>query len=122
MKVRLTADMLRIRLNQPDVDALASSGKVGFTLSLGAKNVLRCALRTDATAEAIQASFADDTITVTLPDEQASRWMASNAVSLDGQVNMEGAPTQILVEKDLGCQHSGEASGAAGQTFDHLRE
>lgn len=122
MKVRLTADMLRIRLNQSDVDALSSSGTVGFTLPLGG-TPLRCALRTDAAAESISASFTDDAITVTLPAGLARRWMTSEAISLEGAAEAGEAASRVLVEKDLGCRHPGDAPDAeATQTFDHLRD
>ena len=123
MKVRLTADMIRIRLDQPDVDTLSSSGTAGFTLPLGAGTALRCTLRVDATAPSISASFADGELAVVLPTAQANRWMTSDAISLEGQVDAGDAPTHILIEKDLGCRHKDSEPGAATtQTFDHLRE
>ncbi len=122
MKVRLTADTLRLRLDQPDVDALSSSGTVDFTLPLD-DAALRCILRVDSAADALSASLAEGAITVTLPADQAHRWIASDAVSLDGTVDAAGATTRILIEKDLGCRHTDEGSAAdATPTFDHLRD
>lgn len=123
MKVRLTADMLRLRLDQPDVDALSSSGAIGFSLPLGADTSLRCTLRMETEASAIDATFTDGEMVVTLPAERAKRWMTSEAVSLEGQTGAGGTSTRILVEKDLGCRHGEDASeSAASATFDHLRE
>lgn len=122
MKVRLTADMLRLRLDLSDVDALSSSGAVGFLLPLGPGGAIRCTLRVDATADAIRAERTDHEIAVVLPAEQAHRWMTSDAIGLDGQVTGEPA-TRILIEKDLGCGHTDdESETATPQTFDHLRE
>ena len=125
MKVRLTEDMLRLRLDQSDVDALSSSdGSVGFTLPF-ADGVLRCALRMDAAADTLSASFGADTIAVTLPADQATRWLTSDAVSLEGRIDAgDDASTRILVEKDLGCRHPNDGSDAASspQMFDHLRD
>jgi hypothetical protein len=127
MKVRLTADMLRLRLNQADVDALSASGRVGFSLLLEAgreeSGALQCVLRIDTAARAMSASFIGRALTVTLPAEQANRWIASNAISLEGTVGIGDVPTRILVEKDLGCRHADDPSDAStSQTFDHLRE
>ncbi len=123
MKVRLTADMLRLRLDQPDVDALSSSGSVAFGLPLS-NGTLRCILRVDSAADALSASLAEGAITVTLPADQAHRWIASDAVSLEGQIDGDATPTRILVEKDLGCRHTDDAPDAAAnpQMFDHLRD
>jgi len=122
MKVRLTADMLRLRLDRSDVDALSSSGSVGFALSLGSDATIRCTLRVDAAADTIHATLTGNEVAVTLPVEQAHRWIASDAIGLEGQVTGEPA-TRILIEKDLGCRHTDDAPEAgAPQTFDHLRE
>lgn len=122
MKVRLTADMLRIRLDQTDVDALSSSGTVALTLPL-AHTALRCTLRVDAAADALSASFAKNTITVTLPADRATRWMSSDTISLEGQVDTDGATTRLLVEKDLGCRHTDDEPDATpDRMFDHLRD
>ena len=123
MKVRLTAEMLRLRLDQPDVDALSASGAVGFVLPLGPDGALPCALRVDATADAIGAVFSDDGLVVTLPANRAARWISSDAISLEGHVDAGPSSTRILIEKDLGCRHPGKAADAAeSQAFDHLRE
>jgi len=122
MKVRLTANMLRLRLNRSDVDTLSSSGAVEVTLPM-ANAALRCTLRVDATADALSASLAESTVMVTLPADQAHRWIASDAVSLDGQIDAAGTSTRILVEKDLGCRHTDDAPDAASDPmFDHLRD
>ena len=123
MKVRLTAGMLRIRLDQSDADGLLASGTVGFALSLNGGTALRCTLCTDAAADTLSASLTDNAITVTLPADRARRWLTSDAISLEGQVGAGEASTRILIEKDLGCRHSDDtADAAANQMFDHLRE
>ncbi len=123
MKVRLTAEMLRLRLDQSDVDALSASGAVGFALPLGPDSTLRCTLKVDAAVDVIRASFAHDEILVTLPADRAASWMKSDEISLEGHLDAEEMSTHLLVEKDLGCRHTDEeADAAASQTFDHLRE
>lgn len=122
MKVRLTEDMLRLRLDQADVDALSASGVVELTLPL-AGAVLRCTLRVDATTDALSASFEKGTISVTLPADQATRWITSDAVSLEGAIDAGGTSGRLLVEKDLGCRHTdADPDGASDQMFDHLRD
>lgn len=123
MKVRLTTDMLRLRLDQSDVDALTSSGSVAFGLPLS-NGTLRCMLRMDAAADVLTASLTERAITVILPASQARRWIVSDAVSLEGQIDGDATPTRILVEKDLGCRHTDDAPDAAAnpQMFDHLRD
>jgi hypothetical protein len=121
MKVRLTEDMLRVRLDRSDVDALSSSGSVDFALSLGSGATIRCTLRVDAVADTIHATLTGNEVAVILPADQAHRWIASDTIGLEGQVTGEPA-THILVEKDLGCRHTDDASETgAPQTFDHLR-
>jgi hypothetical protein len=122
MKVRLTADMLRLRLDQSDVDALAASGVVELTLPLTG-TALRCTLCLDTDADALSASFAGETITVTLPTDRARDWIASDAISLEGRIGARDASTRVLVEKDLGCQHTdADPDGPSDRMFDHLRD
>jgi hypothetical protein len=118
MKVRLTEDMLRVRLDRSDVDALSSSGSVDFALSLGSGATIRCTLRVDAVADTIHATLTGNEVAVILPADQAHRWIASDTIGLEGEVTGEPA-THILIEKDLGCRHPDDAPEA--QTFDHLR-
>lgn len=120
MKVRLTADMLRMRLDQRDVEALAESGRVAFVLSLGSDQSLRCTLNVQDTSRAVTATYTGDELRVTLPADRAHSWMTTDAVSIEEQIEVDGSTTQILVEKDLGCRHGDDVPQAS--TFDHLRE
>ncbi len=120
MKVRLTADMLRMRLDQRDIEALAESGRVGFVLSLGPDPSLRCTLAVQDPSRAVTATYTGHEIRVTLPTERAHSWMTTDAVSIEAQIEVDGSTTQILIEKDLGCRHGDD--GPQASAFDHLRE
>jgi hypothetical protein len=114
--------MIRIRVDQRDVDTLAEAGTIGFAVPLGGGQMLRCRLDVRET-RAVQAAMEDGTLRVVLPRDRAEAWMTTDAVSLDAQIEANGQSTRILVEKDLGCEHGDDASGSSEtSTFDHLRE
>ena len=122
MKVRLTTAMIRIRVDQRDVDTLAEAGSIGLAVPLRGGQMFRCRLDVRDT-RAVQATMEDGTLRVVLPRDRAEDWMSTDAVSLDTQIEADGRLTRILVEKDLGCQHGDDASGSSETSmFDHLRE
>lgn len=123
MKVRLTSDSLRFRLDQTDAEALSSTGVVEFELGLDGTGI-RCALEVDEHARSVEATCSEREIVVLLPADRAERWLSTDEVGLEEQVESEGRPVQVLVEKDLGCRHGKESEEASSETetFDHLRD
>ena len=120
MKVRLTESMIRIRVDQPDVETLAETGEIGFAIPLAHRSSLHCWLVVRANAPEVKATGGDGEIRIVLPRNRAHAWIESDAVSLEAQIDAGGTSTRILVEKDLGCRH-GEEEAATKATFDHLR-
>lgn len=123
MKVRLTKDMIRVRVDQPDVDRLAASGTVAFALPLGDDRALRCVLEIRDGTREVEAQCTEREIRVLLPRDRAEEWMTTDAIGLEGRIATDDGPTRILVEKDVGCRHGDDASASANtSTFDHLRD
>lgn len=123
MKVRLTSDSLRFRLDQTDTETLSKTGSVAVHLPLGPDRGLRCALDVDDHARTLSVTFSGDAVVVTLPGNRAERWLSTDEIGLEEHVQSNGRHIRVLVEKDLGCRHGeDEASETQSDTFTHLRE
>ncbi len=103
MKLRIKGDSIRLRLLRPEVAELITSGVVAESTRFPAGTCLRCELRTDAQASALDASFESGVLTVSVPQAQARDWSRSNEVSIRAAVAIPGGTLQILVEKDFPC-------------------
>lgn len=125
MKVRLTSDSLRYRLDQNDTEILSNTGAVDFSLSLGSDQGIRCVLEVGEQVRSLTVAFQEREIVVTLPSNQAETWLSTDEVGLEKWVESDDRQVQVLVEKDLGCRHGDGASDpstAESETFDHLRD
>lgn len=124
MKVRLTSDSLRFRLDQTDTQTLSTTGVVAFTLPLGTGEGIRCALEVDEHARSVEVRFQKGEMVVALPVDRAHEWLSTDDIGLEEHVEADGQRVQVLVEKDLGCRHGKNVGDASPETdtFDHLRD
>lgn len=125
MKVRLTPDSLRYRLDKNDTEILSTTGTVDFFLSLGSDRAIRCALKVSEEVRSLTVASQNGEIVVTLPVDQAEAWLSTDEIGLEEHVQSEGQRVQVLVEKDLGCRHgdgANDRSTSEAETFDHLRD
>ncbi|NNF59315.1 MAG: hypothetical protein HKN04_13855 [Rhodothermaceae bacterium] len=105
MKLRIQDDSLRLRLTRPEVERLASEGRVESVTHIALGQALRYVLRT-AAAEGIRASFEATTLTVSLPSGWVEGWPEDERVGFEGTQDVgDGRTLALLVEKDFQCLH-----------------
>ena len=104
MKLRAKGDSLRLRVVRAELAALqagdAVEERVGFPG--GAELVYRLVIAPGATA--FEATYADGTLTVAIPGDEARRWFEPTAVGVRGELALGGGRTLgLLIEKDFPC-------------------
>ena len=109
MKIRIKGNSLRFRLLRGEVSRFGEIGRVTETIQFGAspREQLIYSLETNSDAQTIEARFADNQITVTIPDAMAENWVDSDLITLESNQSLEtDAPEsvlKILIEKDFVC-------------------
>ena len=104
MKLRIRGDSIRLRLSQPEVENLATEGRVVDAINFGANHRLEYAAVVDADADQVSASLSDSVVSVVLPQSIVDTWMDPTEVSIHGTQTLPGDATlSILVEKDFAC-------------------
>ena len=97
MKLRIHADSIRLRLKQSDVKALVEGGEVMESCPT-VPAALTYALRPDAAATQLTASFEGSRLTVTIPASWLTGWDANERVGFESTDGLH-----ILIEKDFKC-------------------
>jgi hypothetical protein len=109
MKLQLTPQALRLRLDDAELAAFDQTGQLSHTLALGPGQHLTYALSRlpdGDPAPGFRVRYADDTLRVELPAALAQQLVAGEVVSLRGETAETDAPAlRIVVEKDLGPSH-----------------
>ena len=109
MKLQLTPQAIRLRLDDEELAHFNQSGQLTQVLALGPGRPFTYALErlpAEAAAATPQARYTADTLTVEISAAQARQLVAGEVVSLRGEVaGAGGQPLRVLVEKDLGPSH-----------------
>jgi hypothetical protein len=105
MKIRIKGNTLRLRLSQSEVKQFAAKGvceeQTGFPA-----NTLCFGLKTNQTEAQISASFDDQGIWISIPQNLADHWTQTDEVGLSYEQPLPGGThLSILVEKDFKCLH-----------------
>lgn len=104
MKLRLTSDSVRLRLNQTDVAQLAQSGELNEKVEFPGRVRFVYGLRVSGESEQGSARFADGELIVNIPAAPAAAWMGSNKeVGLYYDQKSEGGVLRLIIEKDFQC-------------------
>ncbi len=106
MKIRIKGNSLRLRLLRGEVARFGEKGRLTETICFGASpdQQLTYSLEIDDRAKRIGARFADNQITVTIPEKTARNWIDSDLVTLEINQSVEADMVlKILVEKDFVC-------------------
>jgi hypothetical protein len=98
MKLRISANSLRLRLTRSEVEEFASTGAYESAIDLVGGPLVYRLERADV--EAMAAQLSDSTITVSVPSAAAEQWTGSEDVSINAPV--EGS-LKINIEKDFAC-------------------
>ena len=104
MKLRIRGNSLRLRITRPELERLASTGKVSESVPFAAGDELRYEVCVDAAAKALSAAYRDNIISVALPLHDFRQWQREDQVSLRAiQATGAAGELSILVEKDFPC-------------------
>ena len=102
MKLRLSNNVLRLRLDSAEVEELAGRGTVSGQTSFAPDTHLSYSLRCAGDVTDITASMVSGKIIVTVPEALASQWARGEGVSLSAtQPIGDGKSLEITIEKDL---------------------
>lgn len=105
MKLRIQGDSLRLRLTRPEVNQLASNGRVESVMHLAPGQALRYVLRV-AEVEDLQAVLDATTLAVILPASWVEGWPEDDRVGFEGPQDAgNGRTLSLLIEKDFQCLH-----------------
>ncbi|MDX2067110.1 MAG: hypothetical protein SFV55_01730 [Haliscomenobacter sp.] len=108
MKLRCTANSIRLRVRKSDLDLLQSQGEVSIPINFAPGIKLEYTLKLGP-GEHPQASFTAQQITVLLPTVLATNWINSEEVSIEyQQAYTDGQYLNLLIEKDFPCRHTEE--------------
>lgn len=131
MKLRIKGNSLRLRLLRGEVEQFGKTGRVSETIRFGAlpETQLTYVLELDGQAQKIITQFADNKITVKIPDAAARNWVESDEVSLNSEQPIENDEQnsdsenvlKVLIEKDFVCL-DGKAAQDNLDAFRHSTE
>lgn len=108
MKLRCTADSIRLRVRKSDLELLQSQGEVSTPIHFAPGIQLDYVLQLGS-VPAPQASYTPAQIKIVLPKDQALEWIASDSVGIEHQQEYDkGQCLHLLIEKDFPCRHTEE--------------
>lgn len=115
MKLRIKGNSLRLRLLRGEVEQFGRTGRVAEIICFGVAPAAQLVyvLEFDRQAQKITAHFADNQITVKVPDAVARAWAESDEITLRSEQPIAAADARrkadsddvlrILIEKDFVC-------------------
>jgi hypothetical protein len=102
MKIRILDDHVRLRLDRDEVQRIGAGGTIAAQTRFPDGTVFGYALR--PTGNSITARFERGTVTVDVPAATALRWARDErAVAIEHEIDAQGRPFGILIEKDFEC-------------------
>ena len=103
MKIRISDDSIRLRLDRSEVDEIGQGRPVHCRTRFGDGGEFRYGLSVGE-GETITAEFRDGCIEVSLPTATAQQWAGDETeVSIRGENEFEGGVLALLIEKDFEC-------------------
>ena len=108
MKLRCTANSIRLRVRKSDLDALQNQGEVSTPINFAPGIKIAYSLKLGQVDQP-QATYTAQQITVSLPTELATNWINSEEVSIEyQQAYSDNQYLHLLIEKDFPCRHTEE--------------
>ena len=103
MKLRITHNSLRIRIQRTQLAQLQSEGKIVETVDFPMKSSFQYALLVHE-GPSVEAQFEDNQLTIKLPESEANTWFNTNLVGITADLTTTGeARLHVLIEKDFPC-------------------
>lgn len=102
MKLRFRDNSLRLRLNQKEVQQLASGEALTERIYFPGNSDLSYILKSDAGADP-HAFYSNGSIQIAAPRKLVSEWAHSEEVGLYFTLATTAEPLKVAIEKDLEC-------------------
>jgi len=104
VKIRIRDNSLRLRLTRSEVEAMREVGTVTSNTGFPGARQFRYSLQSSPASDNPAAFYAENEITVRIPETTLLAWVTTEQVSITGdQVLDDGQVLSILVEKDFAC-------------------
>ncbi len=105
MKLRCTHNSLRIRVRKSDLDTLQTQKIVTESVQFTPQVGLAFSLSISAHIQEVNASFTNNEIIVTLPQDIAQQWINTFKVGIEIQQSLDNVEDHlhVLIEKDFPC-------------------
>jgi hypothetical protein len=101
MKLRIRGNFIRLRLTRSEVDRFAADGRVEESVDFGPdKPKFNYVLESVPAADGAFAEFANNTVFVFVPEDEARMWVRSEQVGIESS---EVSGLRVLIEKDFAC-------------------
>ena len=114
MKLRLSGNSLRLRLNQGEVAQFSKTGYVEETVHFGPGVSLAYVLESSTRIDVPRAHYRNGELRIQIPAAAGQDWVTTDRVDVSGQQSLEGGQQlSILIEKDFQCLHDGEQDADA---------
>lgn len=106
MKLRCAGDQIRIRVRKSDIEALERDGQLTENIPLPGGGQFGFSIVLDAQADQISVRQEGFLLAVSLPGNEARKWINSEEVGLEAALPVANQGIlQVAVEKDFPCQH-----------------
>lgn len=103
MKLRLTHNSIRIRIQRSELAQLKETGSITDSVSFPTSDAFHFEIRMHPEKE-IRASLESAKISICLPHEVAQTWFNTTQVGIETQLLLQGnAQLHVLIEKDFPC-------------------
>jgi len=110
MKLLISGNSLRLRLNQSEVAQFSKTGFVEDSIQFTPGASFAYSLESMSSVRAPQALYANGFLRVQVPRAESTNWACSDRVGISGDQPLEsGQRLSILIEKDFQCLHGDEA-------------
>lgn len=111
MKLRIKANTVRLRLTRTEVEQFGKEGNVKESVPFGPgiDHHFHYEIIMQPDIKTLEASYQDHTIRVKVPEIIARRWVGTEQVGFEEQVNTGSGRVQLLIEKDFQCLHRDNA-------------
>jgi hypothetical protein len=104
MKIRIRGNSIRYRLTRTDVSRMGTDGVVEETTRFPDGNRFHYRLERSAAIKELQATYAENRITLLIPDDRVREWTGSEIIGFRHHVPLpDGSELLLLVEKDFAC-------------------
>jgi len=104
MKLRTTHNSIRIRIRKSELDTLQEQQIVEESIRFPSGALFKFALKTVDDDQAINATFEDNHLQLSISKTAASQWINTNQVGIETNIKLPDNETlHLLIEKDFPC-------------------